>query len=211
MGIFQTAIRKRRHQQSPVGSETTALTFYGPFTFTRGEHYLFNTPFTKSEGIYIWTIKDGVDKINYVHYIGETVCFGRRQRQHLIQMTGLNYKIIDADFARQGLYKIVWNGMSHDKTSNAVADLLENYNEVSKKVTDYISLLNVYFAPTTFALRLRRHIEDCIGWNFRSKYPDLKKFYPDDNHVCTKSQRMGRTLVLNLPEDIAGIDREQIV
>lgn len=212
MRTYPTAILEQRRRQGFVGRRTTTvLTFYGPFTFTRGQNHLFSTDFVKNEGIYIWTIKDEVDKINYVHYIGETVCFGRRQRQHLIQITGLNYRIIDADFARQGLQKIVWNGMAGNKKRYAAADLLENYNEVSKKVVDYIGLINVYFAPTTFALRLRRHIENCIGWNFRSKYPELQKFYPEESHVYVKTQRLGQRLILNLPEDIAGIDLEQMI
>lgn len=212
MAILQTATLKRRRNRALVASRAaTVLNFHGPFTFTKGADYLFDTDFVKKEGLYIWTIKDEVDKLNYVHYIGETVCFGRRQREHLIQITGLNYRIIDADFARQGLEKIVWNGMWRDRTPNAVADLLENYNEVSKKVTDYIGLINVYFAPTTFELHLRRHIEGCISWNFSSKHPDLKKFYPGDHPIRVKTPWFGQRLILNLPEDIAGIDREQMI
>lgn len=212
MAILQTTSLKRRRSRALVGSRTTtALTFHGPFTFTKGDTYLFNTGFVKNEGIYIWTIKDEVDRLNYVHYIGETICFGRRQREHLIQITGLNYRIIDADFARQGLEKIVWNGMWRDRTPNAVADLLENYNEVSKKVVDYIGLITVYFAPTTLELHLRRHIEGCIAWNFYSKHPDLKKFYPGDHPIRPQTRWLGQRLILELPEDIAGIDREQII
>lgn len=212
MAILQPTPFEQPQNRSPVSNRmSTTLTFHGPFKFTRGEHYLFNTDFIKSEGLYIWTLKDEVDNTNYVHYIGETVCFGRRQRQHLIQITGLNYRIIDADFARQGLEKIVWNGMWRDRTPNAVADLLESYNDVSKKVTDYISLINVYFAPTTVELRLRRHIEDSIGWNFQRKYPELKKFYPGDHPLRTKMHWLGQRLLLNLPEPIAGIDQEQMI
>jgi len=126
-------------------------------------------------------------------------------------MTGLNYRIIDPDFARQGIEKIVWNGMWRDKSLSAVATLLDNYNEVTKKVVDYIGLINVYFAPTNFETDLRRHIEGCLGWNLRNKYLDLKIFYPDDNHVGTKAQRLEQKLLINLPENISGIDREQII
>lgn len=187
------------------------LTFHGPFTFTKGTRYLFNSGFLKQEGLYIWTIRDEAEGINYVHYIGETGYFARRQRQHLIQMTGLNYAILDADFARQGIKRIAWHGMARDKSRNAAADLLENYNEVSKKVTGYVSLINVYFAPTRLRLHLRRHIQDCIIWNFRTQYPELKRFYSDDSHVAYKPQRFGQKLLLQLPEDIAGIEREQLI
>ncbi len=101
--------------------------------------------------------------------------------------------------------------MWRDKTQNAVATLLDNYNIVTKKVAEYIGLINVYFAPTTFETHYRRHIEGCLGWNFRHKYPNLKTFYPDDNHIGTKSRRLGQKLLVNLPENIAGIDSEQFI
>ena len=212
MPILQTDLFPQQNGQVPGGyGNTIALTFHGPFTFTKGPHYLFNSGFLKNEGLYIWTIKDDVDNMNHVHYIGETGYFARRQRQHLVQMTGLNYPILDAGFARQGLQKIIWNGLARDKSRNAAADLLESYNEVSKKVTDYIGLINIYFAPTALGLRMRRHIQDSIIWNFRTNYPELKHFYPDDSHLLVKPLRRGQKLVLHLPEAIAGIDREQLI
>jgi len=191
--------------------QTVTLDFYGPYKFVRGSQYLYDSEFVKSEGIYIWTIKDEKNGNNFVHYVGETSSFGKRQREHLIQMTGLNYRIIDPDFARQGIEKIVWNGMWRDKSLNAVATLLDNYNEVAKKVVDYIGLINLYFAPTFLGPDVRKHIEGCLGWNLRNKYPNLKTFYPDDNHVGTKAQRLGQQLIINLPENISGIDREQTI
>ncbi len=212
MVTLQTDLFAQRTGTIPVkDGAAVVLTFHGPFTFTKGPHYLFNTGLLKKEGLYIWTIKDEADHINHVHYIGETGYFARRQRQHLIQLTGLNYPILDAGFARQGLKKVIWNGMAHDKSRNAAADLLENYNDVSKKVTDYIALINIYFAPVTSGLRMRRHIQDAIIWNFRTNYPELKQFYPDDTHACIKPLRQGQKLILNLPENIVGIDREQII
>lgn len=212
MAILQTDLFPQLNSPVLEGQGTAMeLTFYGPFTFTKGPQYLFNTVFLKKEGLYIWTIKDEVDRINHVHYIGETGYLARRQRQHLVQMTGLNYPILDARFARQGLKKIIWSGMARDKSRNAAADLLENYNEVSKKVTDYISLINVYFAPSALGLRMRRHLQDSIIWNFRTNYPELKHFYSDDSHLSVKPLRRGQKLILHLPEDIAGIDREQLV
>jgi hypothetical protein len=173
--------------------------------------YLFSSGFLKQEGLYIWTIRDETDNTNYVHYIGETGYFARRQRQHLVQIAGLNYPILDAEFARQGIHKIIWNGMARDTSRNAAADLLESYAEVSKKVPGYISLINVYLAPIQLRLPMRRHIQDCIIWNFRTQYPELKKFYTDDSHASYKPQRLGQKLLLQLPEAIAGIDPEQLI
>ena len=191
--------------------DTITLDFYGPFKFVRGDNNLFHSDKIRNEGIYIWTIKDENKGINYVHYVGETTSFGKRQREHLIQITGLNYGIWDSEAAKQGISKMIWKGMWRDKSPDAVAFLLDNYADLSKKVKEYIGVINVYFAPTILDKHLRRHIEGCIGWNFRNKYPDLKTFYPDDNHIGTKANRLGQKIILILPEDIAGIDKEQII
>lgn len=211
MAVIQPDLFRHNSRLPAATLPAVTLRFHGPFTFLKGEYYLFNSPHLKREGIYIWTIRDEVDGVNQVHYIGETGYFARRQRQHLIQITGLNYPIFDAGFARQGIPKIIWNGLAPDKSRDGVADLLDNYNEISKKVTDYIGLITIYFAPCAVGLRLRRHLQDSIIWNFRTNYPELKQFYPDDSHACIKPVRQGQLLALDLPAPIAGIDREQLI
>lgn len=194
-----------------VDLHTIILNFYGPFKFVRGVNYLFSSDMVKKEGIYIWTIKDEKANVHYVHYIGETKSFGKRQREHLIQMTGLNYGIWDSELAREGISKMIWKGMWRDKSAEAMAFLLENYVDLSYSVKNYIGIINVFFAPTIIDTHLRRHIEGCIGGNLRNKYPLLKTFYPDDNHIGSNEYRLGWKIILNIPEDIAGIDREQYV
>lgn len=191
--------------------ETILLKFYGPYTFTAGSSYLFKSEFAKSEGIYIWTIKDEQHQQNLVHYIGETICFGKRQREHLIQITGLNYRIIDPTMARKGVERIVWDGLWRDRTPEAVARLLDSYEVVSRIVPNYIGLINIYFAPTTLEKHLRRHIEGCIGWNLRKNHPHLKTFYPDDNNVGRQKNLLGLRLMISSPEVIAGIEQEMVI
>ena len=191
--------------------EKMTLHFQGPFKFIKGENYLFDCEFVKSEGIYIWTIKDERNSINYIHYIGETVSFAKRQKEHIIQITGLNYKIIEPNEARNGIEKTIWNGMWRDKTKNAVANLIENYNEVSKSVVDYIGLINVYFAKIDCEKELRRHIEGCIASNLRNNYPHLQTFYPRDNRTGVKKEKLGMKIKIITDENIAGIDNEQII
>jgi hypothetical protein len=74
---------------------------------------------------------------------------------------------------------------------------------------EYIGQINIYFAPTSLETSLRKHIEGCIAHNFRNAYPTLKTFYPNDNRVGVKAQRLGQTLLLRLSEPIAGIDAQQ--
>jgi hypothetical protein len=202
-------------ESNPVVEQDNSINlhFHGPFKFTAGDNDLFKSEFARSEGIYIWTIKDEMNNANYVHYIGETFSFAKRMREHFTHIAGLNYRILEPAAARQGIELRIWNGMWKDKTASAVANVLERYEEVTERVVEYVGLINVYFAPTTLETQLRKHVEGCIGWNLRKKNkidPDLKltRFYPDDNHVGTKSKPIGKTLKIILEEPIAGIDAE---
>ena len=57
---------------------------------------------------------------------------------------------------------------------------------------------------------MRKHLEGCLGENFRNQPTDRRKFYPDDNHL-EAGERTGQKLIVILPEEIAGIDQEQLI
>jgi len=126
-------------------------------------------------------------------------------------MTGLNYRVIDPSYAKQGIEKIIWNGMWRDKSPDAAATLLDNNNSVSRKVVEYIALINIYFASTNVDTQQRKHIEGCIAGHLGNKHPELTRFYPIDNHVGTKGQATGEKVLLLLDEEIAGIDKELMI
>jgi len=191
--------------------KTVKIHFHGPFGFDKGENYLFPSKIAGSGGIYIWTIKDETNDINYICYIGETYLFSKRHREHLLEITGLNYRIIDPVEARHGREKVIWNGMWRDKTPDAAARLLENYDKVAGVVVDYIRLINIYLAPIQDDSRLRKHIEGCIGLNLRQKHPELNIFYPADNYVRPMPEKMGEKLIITADEKIAGLDEELLI
>ena len=157
------------------------LHFFGPYSFMKGDKSLFHSQYANSAGIYLWVIKDKKNNLNYIEYVGETDDFAKRQREHIIHILGLNYRILDAQSAMQGVPKIIWNGMWRDKTEDAAGKTLENYESINNQVMQYVKIIDVYFAPTKFPTDVRKHIEGCIGMNLRNKYPDLKISYPDDN------------------------------
>ncbi len=70
------------------------LHFKGPFTFIDGPQSVFYSEQAKSPCIYLWTIRQKKDNSHYIHYVGETVSLVKRQREHLIQILGLNYGIL---------------------------------------------------------------------------------------------------------------------
>jgi hypothetical protein len=187
------------------------LHFSGPYTFFKGAKSLFHSAYAKSEGIYLWVIKQTNDNLNYIHYIGETTAFSKRHKEHITHVLGLNYQILDADKARQGIPEPIWNGMWRDKTENTVGYTLDNYDSVSKKVIEYIRVIDIYFASTHLTTDMRKHIEGCIGWNLRNRHPDLKIFYPDDNHVGTKPERLRENIIITSDEKILGLDDEIMI
>lgn len=165
---------------------TITLNFKGPYKFTDGDNYLFKSDDAKSEGVYIWTIKKEKKDSYYVHYIGETSYFAKRQREHLVRILGLDYRIIDPTDAKNGKERIVWEGLWRDKSDDAVIKLWEKYGEVTHYVKEYIEIINIFFAETTCNKNLRRHIEGSIGWNLGKHSKELCIFYPDDNHIAVQ-------------------------
>lgn len=193
---------------SDVGSSDIKLAFSGPLSFIDGDHYLFKSDFVNSEGVYIWTIKNEKTGCNLIHYIGETTQFGRRHREHFMNIVGLNYRIIDPNQARLGIESVVWNGMWRDKSKEAVANVIENHSRVSKLVIDYIGLINIFFAPTSLDSSLRKHIEGCIGSNLRIKHTEHKVFYPDDNQVGRQKKEFGYRISVACPDIILGLETD---
>lgn len=173
--------------------EKIVLDFQGPFKFT-GEKSLFCCPLAKKAGIYIWTLRDELHDVNYVYYVGETTCFAKRQREHFKGIMGLDYRILDVEAAKQGIEKIVWDGMWRDKSDKATDNLLNIYKDVSHKAVEFIQYKDIYFAPTNVETQLRKHIEGSIGWNLRNHHKDLNLFYPDDNHIGTSRHRYNMIL-----------------
>jgi len=199
-----------------VQLEQTALHFSGPFGFSSPKKSLFHSEFANKEGIYLWVIKDQENNINYIHYVGETKKtkgLARRQKEHFTNILGLNYYVIDPCQARQGNHEVIWNGMWRDKSKNAVQNTMDNYENTSKHVADYIKAIDVYFAPTKFCSdsktndQIRKHVEGCIGWNLRNNHsPETNKFYPKDNHIGTMEGRPFGWLTITSDEPITGLD-----
>ena len=184
------------------------LHFSGPYSFRDGDISLFHSPHAKSEGIYLWVIKDRTTNQNYIHYIGETKSFAKRQSEHITHILGLDYMILDAESAVRGVEKVLWKGMWRDRTLGRIEKTLATYDSLSSKVTDYISIVDVYFTPTNLPSDIRKHVEGSIGRNLRDDHPDHTLFYPDDNHIGTKANKLGETITITSDEPILGLDSE---
>lgn len=186
--------------------EQSALHFHGPFSFNKTTNSLFTSPFAKSEGIYIWAIHNLNNQNNFIHYIGETTSFAKRHREHFTNILGLNYYVINPEEAKKGFHNIIWPGMWRDKSTDAVQRTLKASGQFQTLVKDYIEIIDIYFAPTEFESRIRRHVEGCIGWNLRHLHPELTTFYPDDNRVTRLKKHIGATLRIASDQPILGLE-----
>ncbi len=182
------------------------LDFNGPYSFMKPGNYLFDAPCASSAGVYLWTIRQRRDNSHLIHYVGETVSFAKRQREHLIHILGLNYGILDAEKAQEGIFELVWPGLWRNKSSNGPLLQIEAYQSLHKMVLKYVAILNVFFAEINTETQLRRHIEGCIGWNLRNNHSEKKVLYPDDNHVGIKQERNHGELFISSSENIQGLD-----
>jgi hypothetical protein len=136
-----------------------SLNFEGPFTFTGGDNSVFHSPLAASSGIYLWTVRQRRDNTHLIHYVGETVSLGKRHREHLTHILGLNYGIFCPDKAQEGVCELVWEGLWRDKTSSGPTRQIEAYQTVHDNVTRYLSVLNIFFAELNSDNQLRKHIE----------------------------------------------------
>lgn len=187
-------------------TSTIELNFTGPYNFSRQNNNLFNAPCAKASGVYLWTIRQHSDGSHLIHYVGETVSFAKRQREHLIHVLGLNYGIFDPDKAQDGICDLIWPGLWRDRSPEGPLSQLKAYHSLHETVLRYINVINVFFAETEIETRLRRHIEGCIGWNLRNNHPEAKLLYPDDNRIGTKHENIHGEILIKSSEKIRGLD-----
>ena len=182
------------------------LCFEGPFTFTEGDHCVFRSPLANSPGIYLWTVRQKKDNTHLIHYVGETKWLGKRHREHLVQILGLNYGIFNPGKAQEGISELRWNGLWRDRTPDASTRATVEYSQLHEVVVQYVNVIEIFFAKLEIETKLRRHIEGCIGWNLRNNHPDCKQLYPDDNHVGTMKEKTIGLLRIDAVESIRGLD-----
>lgn len=186
---------------------TLELDFTGPYRFVGRDRSVFEAPCAASPGVYLWTVKQH-DGTHMIHYIGQTSAFAKRQREHLIQVLGLNYGIFNAEKAQTGVGELVWPGMWRKLPDEGPLQALEEYKRVNEKVLEYLSVLSVFFAEADVGGLLLRHIEGCIARNLRENHPEAKSLYPDDNRVGISGNRDRGLLRIRSTEPIRGLDAE---
>ena len=167
---------------------------------------MFESPLANAAGVYLWTIKQQSDNTHLIHCVGETASFGKRHREHLINVLGLDYGIFHPEKAERGICELVWPGLWRMKNAAGPAKQIEAYRSIQEHVIGYLSIVNIFFAELNTDTRLRKLIQGCIGWNLRRNHPECKVLYPDDNHVGTIPVEHRGELQIITPESIQGFD-----
>ena len=156
-----------------------------------------------NEGIYIWAIKtdSGSDRVNYV---GETsTSFYRRHKEHLIQVLGGNYQILEPAAMKSGRMEIVWNGLWRKGTRHRFSEFLSQYESLSAIIKEYVLSLKVFVAPLKVERRIRQRIEGAIAATIK-KDKEASSLLPDD--IRYYSSRPGKkAIVVSISAD-QGID-----
>jgi hypothetical protein len=189
-----------------VGMENITLEFLGPYKFFGQNDSIFTNTDRNLSGIYLWTIntKDGY----MIRYVGQTKYFFTRQKAHLINFLGLNYGILDVEAAKNGKRELLWNGLWRDKDNRLLGNDLENeYTVLSKRVIDYINIIEIFFAKLDGQSNLRKHIEGYIGCNLRENHKEFKELYADDFRIG-KSTKLNCKLFIKCNYNILGLDKE---
>lgn len=186
--------------------KTLSVHFTGPLTFSPGERCLFESPLGAKSCVYLWTVRREPDGVHLIHYVGEASRFAPRQREHLIQILGLNHGIFDPAAARRGESRVVWPGLWRAKSPTAPMAALERFAALAPIVVEYVDALSVFVAPLDVDRALRRHIEGSIARSLRDVHADCAALYPGDNRTGVSRTLSGYRLQLTSDEEIAGLE-----
>ncbi len=188
--------------------EIIHLNFMGPFSFINEKNSIFLSSIAYAPGIYLWTVQQEKDKSFMIHYIGESINIAKRQKEHLINILGLNYGIFDPILLKKGFLKKVWCGLWRDNSNEAPIKAIKIYKDNHEIILKYLSVIDIFFAKTNVDTSLRKHIEGCIGYNIRLKHPKASTLYPKDNKVwINKKEKYIGKAIISCNVNIVGLDK----
>jgi hypothetical protein len=185
------------------------IRFEGPFGLCR-EHgrFLFEAEISDSAGIYLWTVRHEHEGF-LVHYVGETgASFSQRMKDHMIQTLGGNYRVCDPDLMRQGVEKVLWNGLWRKGTRDKMPEFMELYTELAPVIKKFLEIAEIFFAPLTVDKRTRQRIEGAIANAIKEQPALAGNLLPHDIRYF-KRKKDEAPIVVNIEcsENIIGLPR----
>jgi hypothetical protein len=152
----------------------TRLHLHGPYPLcSTAQDVLGVCPHAELAGVYLWavpTIPHGL----VVDYVGETsASFYRRTKEHVIQILGGNYLLLDPDALLRGERQVVWPGLWRAGTRDQLPTFLTRLEELAPVARRYLSLHKVMVAPLECEPRLQHRIEASIAAAVQDSQPRL--------------------------------------
>ena len=162
-------------------ADQLTLHFKGPFVLAGKEApLLFDDAISKRSGIYLWAVPQ-IDDGLIVTYVGETATsFGRRMKDHAIQMLGGNYRVSDPDQLSQGVDAVLWNGMWRPGTRDRLPEYVARVVELAPVIQRTLMLTRALVAPCELDGRARRRIEAALAQHVWSQSPPTSALLPRD-------------------------------
>lgn len=156
------------------------LHFHGPFPLLGPSgDVLSECPCQTEAGIYLWAVQQLTGSYR-ISYIGETEkSFHDRMKEHIIQTLGGNYRICEADPLRQGIQRIVWDGLWRRGTRHRTLEFFYRYEELAPLVKQHLLWQSIFLAPWKGEVRLRRRIEGALALHLRAD-GEASSLLPDD-------------------------------
>jgi hypothetical protein len=156
------------------------LHFEGPYpACSESADILYGCAHSKEPGIYLWAVRMPTGKYR-ISYIGETSSsFYRRTKEHVIQTLGGNYRICDSTAMRQGVQKVLWDGLWRKGSRDKLPEFLRRYAELAPLIKESLTIQVVFVAVLDCEKRLRQRIEGALADALRDD-PGLCALLPSD-------------------------------
>ena len=81
--------------------------------------------------------------------------------------------------------------MWRDKSDDPLTNTLSYWRLHRHEIDFYLESLEIFFAPTSLAWDIRRHVEGLIAKSLRHKHRDDALYYPNDNWTFAKRDKLG--------------------
>lgn len=162
-------------------SEKLKVCIEGPFSLC-GQHkrVLFEDSIGTKTGIYLWTFQ--TDAGILVEYVGETgESFAKRMKNHMIQIFGGNYRVLDPVLLHRPEVKVVWNGLWRKGTRDKVVEFAAKYLDLAPVIHSYLENIRVFVGLLAVDRRTRQRIEGALACHLRNEPSPTSIFLPLDN------------------------------
>lgn len=188
------------------------LHFQGPFpACSEAEDVLDGCDCRDSPGLYLWAVEQPTRSFR-VSYIGETArSLYSRNKEHVIQTLGGNYRIIDADLMWQGVERVLWDGLWRLEARGRLPEFLRNYERLAPLIKRHLFGHSIFVSPFTGEDRLRRRIEGALARHLRSDQSASSLFPSDIRYFVRRATEPASSVAFSSDRLVEGLPERLLV